>query len=57
VAPPEGARRAGDVYYTVLGRGGLYTAGVVRKEMGEAFSGVQLPVERAEAPAFDFVEL
>jgi len=57
VPPPEGTRRAGDVYYTLLGRSGLYNAQVVRQEMGEPFAAVQLPSENVEAPAHEFVEL
>lgn len=57
VAPPEGASRAGDVYYKVLGRPGLYNAQVVREEMGEPFAAIKLQTEHIEAPAFDFVEL
>ena len=55
--PPDGTRRAGDVYYTLLGRPGLYNAATVRKEMGEPFASVKLPSDKEEAPAFDFVEL
>jgi NADH-quinone oxidoreductase subunit G len=55
--PPDGTRRAGDVYYQLLGRPGLYNAQVVRQEMGEPFASVQLPTDKEEAPAFDFVEL
>jgi hypothetical protein len=57
VPPPEGARRAGDDYYALLGRRGRYDAAAVREEMGEPFAGVKIPSARAEEPAFDFVEL
>jgi anaerobic selenocysteine-containing dehydrogenase len=57
VPVPEGVRRAGDVYYTLLNRPGLYNAESVRQEMGEQFSSLQLPSSNQEAPAFDFVEL
>jgi len=57
IAPPHGARREGDVLYQLLGRGGLYNAGNVRREMGEPFASVQFKEEHAPAPAFDFVEL
>jgi len=57
VPGPEGTRRAGDVYYTLLGKAGLYNAQVVRQEMGEAFAAVQLPSDNVEAPAYEFVEL
>jgi anaerobic selenocysteine-containing dehydrogenase len=57
VAPPEGARREGDVYYWLLGRPGLYHADVVRQEMGEPFAGITLPAEGEEEPAPEFVEL
>jgi anaerobic selenocysteine-containing dehydrogenase len=57
IAPPEGARREGDVYYQVLGRPGLYNAEVVRREMGEPFASVKVPTREASEPAFEFVEL
>jgi len=57
VPVPEGVRRAGDVYYTLLGRTGLYNAQTVRQEMGEIFVSVGLPHDNMQAPAFDFVEL
>ncbi|MDB5304708.1 MAG: nuoG [Phycisphaerales bacterium] len=57
VTPPEGARREGDVYYSLLGRPGLYHADVVREEMGEPFAGIMLPAEGEEEPAPEFVEL
>lgn len=57
IAPPEGARREGDVYYRLLGRTGLYNADAVRKEMGEPFAGVSVPTANAIEPAFEFVEL
>jgi anaerobic selenocysteine-containing dehydrogenase len=57
VPPPEGAKRAGDVYYTLLGRAGLYNAHAVRQEMGGPFEAIQLPADKQDAPAFDFVEL
>ena len=57
VAPIEGARREGDVYYTLLGRAGLYNAQVVREEMGGVFVDVPLPDRRAAEPAFEFAEL
>jgi NADH dehydrogenase/NADH:ubiquinone oxidoreductase subunit G len=39
VPGPEGTRRAGDVYYSMLGRPGLYNAQVVREENGRAVRG------------------
>jgi NADH-quinone oxidoreductase subunit G len=57
VAPPDGVRRDGDVYYKLLGRTGLFNAEDVRKEMGEPFASVALPSERAHEPVFEFVEL
>ena len=57
IAPPEGARREGDVYYKMLGRTGLYNADAVRDEMGEPFAGVTLPTESESEPAPQFVEL
>jgi NADH-quinone oxidoreductase subunit G len=57
IAPPEGARRDGDVYYTMLGRTGLYNASSVRREMGEPFASVKVPSREAAEPAPEFVEL
>jgi NADH-quinone oxidoreductase subunit G len=57
IIPPEGARREGDVYLTLLGRRGLYSAVDIRNEMGEPFAAVALPEADAAAPAFDFVEV
>jgi NADH dehydrogenase/NADH:ubiquinone oxidoreductase subunit G len=57
VPPPDGVRRDGDVYFKLLGRAGLFNAEDVRKEMGAPFASVKLPSERAEEPAFEFVEL
>jgi NADH-quinone oxidoreductase subunit G len=57
IAPPEGARREGDVYYKLLGRAGTYNAQDVRAEMGEPFTSVALPTERAAEPEYEFVEL
>ncbi len=57
VAPPDGARRAGDVYLKLLGRTGLYNAAAIRQEMGEAFASVSIPTAAAAEPAFEFVEL
>jgi NADH-quinone oxidoreductase subunit G len=54
---PEGIRRAGDVYYTMLGRAGLYNAQIAREEMGEPFASVKLPSADVQAPAYEFVEL
>jgi hypothetical protein len=45
------------VYYTLLGRSGLYNAQAVREEMGDPFSSVRLPTKKAEEPAPEFVEL
>jgi hypothetical protein len=57
VPPPDGARREGDVYYTILNRSGFFNATEVRKEMGEPFAMVTLPSENADEPAFEFAEL
>jgi NADH-quinone oxidoreductase subunit G len=57
IAPPEGTRREGDVYYKLLGRTGQYNAEDIRKEMGGVLAEVQLPDENAAEPAFEFVEL
>jgi NADH-quinone oxidoreductase subunit G len=57
VPPPEGAKRAGDVYFTVIGRPGMYNAEQIRGEMGGPFAEVQAPVVHADEPAFEFAEL
>jgi NADH-quinone oxidoreductase subunit G len=57
IAPPEGARREGDVYYKLLGRSGFYIAEDVRSEMGEPFAAIKLPELNAAEPAPEFVEL
>jgi len=57
VAPPEGARREGDVYYQLLGRRGFYNADDVRAEIGEPFSAARFAVTRAAEPAYEFAEL
>ena len=57
VAPPEGARREGDVYYALLGREGLYNAAKIREELGEPFAAAHLPVDAVNEPAPQFVEL
>jgi NADH-quinone oxidoreductase subunit G len=59
IAPPEGARREGDVYYAILGRAGLYNAADVRAELGDAFANIAIPATGPDgaAPAMEFVEL
>jgi NADH-quinone oxidoreductase subunit G len=57
IAPPDGARREGDVYLKLLGRTGLYSAAAIRAEMGEPFASLVRPGPRRAEPAFDFVEL
>ena len=57
VAPPEGARREGDVYYKLLGRSGFFNAQAVRGEMGEPFAAIKLPEANVAEPAPEFVEL
>jgi NADH-quinone oxidoreductase subunit G len=57
IAPPDGARREGDVYYKLLGRAGVYNAEIVRKEMGEPFAAVVVPSENFAEPAMEFAEL
>ncbi|HWE04451.1 MAG TPA: 2Fe-2S iron-sulfur cluster-binding protein [Tepidisphaeraceae bacterium] len=57
VAPPDGARREGDVYYALLGREGLYNAQNIRREMAEPFASVQLAAEAEIEHAPQFVEL
>jgi NADH-quinone oxidoreductase subunit G len=57
IAPPEGARREGDVYFKLLGRPGQYNAADVRTEMGGPLAQLKLPEENAAEPVFEFVEL
>ena len=58
VPPPEGVMREGDVYYSMLGRSGLYKAEAVRKEMGDVFAEVKVPaVDLKSSPAMEFAEL
>jgi NADH-quinone oxidoreductase subunit G len=58
VAPPEGARREADVYYTVLNRPGLYNAADVRGEMGDHYATVALPSADGTAePEMEFVPI
>jgi NADH-quinone oxidoreductase subunit G len=57
IAPPDGARREGDVYYKLLGRAGIYNAEIVRKEMDEPFAAVVVPSENFAEPAMEFAEL
>lgn len=57
VAPPEGAQREGLVYLRLLGKAGQYNAADIRREMGGVFTGVELPRDKVEAPAFEFAEL
>lgn len=58
IAPPEGARREGDVLLRLLGRSGAYHAQDIRAEMGDPFAQVALPPERdAVEPAMEFAEL
>ncbi len=57
IAPPDGARREGDVYYRLLDRSGFYDAACVRRDMGEPFAAVTVPAASAAEPAPEFVEL
>jgi NADH-quinone oxidoreductase subunit G len=57
IAPLEGARREGDVYYSLLGRQGFYNAADVRGEMGEFFATAEVPGGKVDEPAFEFAEL
>ncbi|HVT89109.1 MAG TPA: 2Fe-2S iron-sulfur cluster-binding protein [Tepidisphaeraceae bacterium] len=57
ITPPNGAMREGDVYYKLQGRTGLYSAQVVREQMGEPFASISMPSEKSEEPVFEFVEL
>jgi len=58
VPPPEGARREGDVYYTLLHRKGLYHAESIRQEIGEPLRAIKaFDSEKSDEPAFEFAEL
>jgi NADH-quinone oxidoreductase subunit G len=57
IRPPEGPRREGDVYMSLLGRTGMYNAAAVRKEMGEPFASIKLPSAKLEERSLEFVEL
>ena len=57
VAPPESTRREGDVYLNLLQRRELYNAQDIRREMGDVFAAVSIPLEKQAEPAFEFVEL
>jgi NADH-quinone oxidoreductase subunit G len=57
IAPPEGARREGDVYLNLLQRREAYNATTIRAEMGEPFVAVRIATEKHAEPAFEFVEL
>jgi NADH-quinone oxidoreductase subunit G len=57
VAPPEGVRREGDVYYQLLARPGMYHAEAVRQDMGLPFAGITQPPAPKAEPAPQFVEL
>ena len=57
IAPPEGARREGDVYLNLLGRRDLYNAEAIRQEMGDLFATIKLETKKSAEPAFEFVEL
>ncbi|MEZ0263695.1 MAG: 2Fe-2S iron-sulfur cluster-binding protein [Phycisphaerae bacterium] len=57
VPAPDGVRRAGDVYASILGRTAKYSAEAVRGEIGGDLAAVTLPSERTEEPAYEFVDL
>jgi hypothetical protein len=58
IAPPEGARREGDVYYSILNRASLYNAADVRVERGDSFANLATPAAPgAGEPQMEFVEL
>jgi NADH-quinone oxidoreductase subunit G len=57
VPPPEGVLTDGQVYLSMLGRTGLFSAESVRHEMGEPFTAVKAPSDHAESPPMEFVEL
>jgi NADH-quinone oxidoreductase subunit G len=57
IAPPDGTRREGDIYLNLLSRRELYSAEVIRSEMGEPFATAKLEVAKNAEPAFEFAEL
>jgi anaerobic selenocysteine-containing dehydrogenase len=58
IAPPQGTRREGDVYYKLLGRSGQYHAATVRSEMGEPFTSVKPePTPATTAVEMEFVPI
>ncbi|MGA3065830.1 MAG: 2Fe-2S iron-sulfur cluster-binding protein [Tepidisphaeraceae bacterium] len=58
VRPPEGVRRDGDVYLSLLGRSGLYHADSIRSEMGPPFTDVKMAEPSGNTPAhMEFVAL
>ena len=57
IAPPEGVKREGELYWQMLGRPGMYDAEAVRREMGEPFASARAPAREAAEPAYEFVEL
>jgi len=57
IAPPEGVRREGDVYLSLLGEKGMFNAQKIRHQMGDPFAAVSFPAEQHEKPAMQFVEL
>jgi len=57
VAPPEGVRREGDVYRSLLGEQGIFNAQSVRQAMGEPFASMNVPAEHKPQAAMQFMEL
>src|SRR5258706_10225429 len=57
IRPVEGARREGDVYMSLMGRMGLFNAEEIRKEMGEPFASVKMPISKEMERPLEFVEL
>ena len=57
VPPPDGVRKEGDVYQSLLGVAGVFSADAVRDEMGQPFAAAKIPDEHAIEPAFEFAEL
>jgi NADH-quinone oxidoreductase subunit G len=57
VPPPEGVRRDGDVYLSLLGLTGLYNAQAVRQDMGGPFAAVRFASEESHNAPMEFVAI
>ena len=57
VPAPEGVVNEAELYHTLLGRAGVYSAAAVRLEMGEPFASAQVPAVNVREPEMEFVEL